>query len=543
MNIHTIRESWTRAHTGNLLVLAALAALAAALVPLQAGHWWIAPPRGSDWLGAGLLLTAYAGLCGGLVLRVRAQARQYESEDTDALLVAWASQTGLARELAERTVQSLREAGVAARLCDLAQLDPASLARCPRALFIVSTTGEGDPPDHAAAFASRSMATPASLAGLRYAVLALGDSDYEHYCGFGHALERWLRDSGASPLFDLIETDNGDPGALRLWQHHLSLSMDAPDLPDWSPPRYDSWTLRERRRLNPGSVGGAVFHIALEPPAGSLPQWQAGDIAEVGPCNPPHAVEAFLATAGLAGDVPVEHDGRTVTLRSLLAGSRLPSPDDAHGLTPQSLVSRLEPLPHREYSIASLPHDGRLELLLRCMLRPDGSPGLGSGWLCEYAQPGDGIALRIRSNPGFHPPDPACPLILIGNGTGIAGLRAHLGARIRAGARRNWLLFGERNAAVDFHYRDQIERWHAEGAIERLDTVFSRDGGPHRYVQDALRASADVLRSWVENGATIYVCGSLQGMAPGVDAVLREALGSDNVDAMLAQGRYRRDVY
>jgi sulfite reductase (NADPH) flavoprotein alpha-component len=47
----------------------------------------------------------------------------------------------------------------------------------------------------------------------------------------------------------------------------------------------------------------------------------------------------------------------------------------------------------------------------------------------------------------------------------------------------------------------------------------------------------------VENGAAIYVCGSLAGMAPGVDAVLREALGEASVEALREQGRYRRDVY
>ena len=51
------------------------------------------------------------------------------------------------------------------------------------------------------------------------------------------------------------------------------------------------------------------------------------------------------------------------------------------------------------------------------------------------------------------------------------------------------------------------------------------------------------MQAWVARGAAIYVCGSQQGMAQGVDAVLREVLGSDEVDALMASGRYRRDVY
>ena len=66
----------------------------------------------------------------------------------------------------------------------------------------------------------------------------------------------------------------------------------------------------------------------------------------------------------------------------------------------------------------------------------------------------------------------------------------------------------------------------------------------HRgYVQDALRAEAARLRQWVDDGAAIMVCGSLQGMAPGVDAVLREVLGNERVEDLLVAGRYRRDVY
>jgi len=83
----------------------------------------------------------------------------------------------------------------------------------------------------------------------------------------------------------------------------------------------------------------------------------------------------------------------------------------------------------------------------------------------------------------------------------------------------------------------------ANGTLARLDAVFSRDGGAHRYVQDRLLAEAATLRQWVEEGATILVCGSLQGMAPAVDAVIEQVLGADGKEALLLAGRYRRDVY
>src|SRR5690606_12670239 len=192
---------------------------------------------------------------------------------------------------------------------------------------------------------------------------------------------------------------------------------------------------------------------------------------------------------------------------------------------------------------ASLPADGVLELLVRQMQRDDGRAGLGSGWLCLHAEMGDSIDLRIRRNPNFHAPSGEQPLLLIGNGTGIAGLRALLKAREAAGARRNWLLFGERQQACDAFFAQDIERWTRNGVLEHCDLVFSRDGAGPRYVQDALRNAAPTLQAWVADGASILVCGSLQGMAPGVDAVLRDALGEDTLERLRAQGRYRRDVY
>jgi sulfite reductase (NADPH) flavoprotein alpha-component len=528
---------------GNALALLALLALALALLPLHDDAWWPAMPRSARWIEAAVAAASYAGFCGWILWGSRPRFAGIASDDRPRLLVAWASQTGFAQQIAERTAETLAGAGMEVSLRELARVDTATLIAGGRVLFIASTTGEGDPPDPALAFVRDVLATPASLQALQFGVLALGDREYDHFCAFGHRLDRWLRQADARPLFDLVEVDNGDAGALRHWQHHLGLLAQAPELPDWSPVAYDAWRLCERRELNPGSAGEPAFHVALEPLGAAQATWQAGDIAEIGPRNAAPSVQALLDTLGLQADTTVRFDGNAGTLGEALARSHLPLPGDARGLDAQALADALKPLPHREYSIASLPRDGSLQLLVRRMRRPDGSPGLGSGWLCEHAAPGDTIALRIRGNANFHAPAPERPMILVGNGTGIAGLRAHLKARIAAGARRNWLLFGERNRERDFFHRDEIERWHADGSIERLDLAFSRDGAQKRYVQDALRDAADTLRAWVDDGAAIHVCGSLQGMAPGVDAVLREVLGGAQVERMLVDGRYRRDVY
>ena len=423
-------------------------------------------------------------------------ARELHAPATDqTILVAHASQTGQAEALAHQTAEALRQGGLPARIAALGQLDLALLRAHRRVLIVASTYGEGDAPDSAAAFADTLMAqgdpAAAMLNGLQYAVLALGDSEYHHYCGFGRQLDTWLRDNGATPLFDRVEADKADPAALRHWQHHLGLLTGCSDLPDWEPPNYRPWRLAQRTLLNPDSQGAPCFHLVLTPPDDMDASWQAGDIAEIGP-----------------------RDARDGALH-----------------------------PHREYSISSIPADGAVHLLVRQMRHHDGRLGLGSGWLTHIAQPGDTIDLRLRTNSNFHLPADDRPLILIGNGTGLAGLRALLKARIAAGHHRNWLIFGERNAAHDWYHREEIEGWLAGGKLERLDTVFSRDTAERRYVQHRLLEASNTVRDWIAASSDIYVCGSLQGMAQGVDEALTHILGADGLAALRHENRYRRDVY
>jgi sulfite reductase (NADPH) flavoprotein alpha-component len=528
---------------GNALVLLALALLAAALLAWQPGPWWPGSPSPARWIAAGASVLAYLGLIGWSLWSSRTPRQATPAPEADAVtvLIAHASQTGHAIELAMHTAQSLREGGLQVHVQSLASLDGQALDRYRRALFVASTTGEGDPPDLALGFVRNVMGSAQRLDGLQYAVLALGDAGYARYCAFGRQLDAWLRSRGAAPLFDRVEVDNADAAALRHWQHHLSMLAGNADLGDWRPPACEAWTLRARRLLNPGSLGGPVHHLELTPPD-AMPHWQAGDLVELGPRHAPETVAHWLQRAGLEGATPVLVDQLPLPLAQVLATRQLPEVPAAD-LHPQALADTLPVLPHREYSIASLPGDGAVHLLLRRMQRPDGSVGLASGWLCDHAPLGAAIALRLRANPNFHPPAASTPLILIGNGTGIAGLRALLKARIAAGARRNWLLFGERQRAHDFHHGDDIAAWQAQGWLERVDLAFSRDGAQRRYVQDALRAAAPALQAWIADGAAVYVCGSLEGMAPGVEAVLQEVLGEAGVEALRAQGRYRRDVY
>jgi sulfite reductase (NADPH) flavoprotein alpha-component len=438
-------------------------------------------------LGGALLLSgSWLALCLNM-WRAHRTGASADAAPADWLVVH-ASQTGSAEQLAQRSAQLLATGGLAARAVCMSALDRERLAASPRILFVASTYGEGDAPDTAARFAGRLMAAGIDLSHLHYAVLALGDKSYANYCGFGRALDVWLAQQGATRLFDRIDVDRGDAHALAEWQHHVGRLAGTSDTPDWDAPAYGEWRIVARTLENPGSAGAPLYRIALQPAAGSLPAWEAGDLAQVSPpADPDHP---------------------------------------------------------REYSIASVPDEGRLELLVRLQRREDGSPGTASGWLCTEAAESSVVRLRLRTHERFRLGDNAArPLVAIGNGSGLAGLRGLLKTRIDAGRHDNWLLFGERNAAHDFLLREELEAWRAGGQLAHLDLAFSRDQGERRYVQDVLRAQADRLREWVGRGAAIYVCGSLQGMAGGVHEALAAILGAPQLDALAVDGRYRRDVY
>ncbi|GAB2182488.1 sulfite reductase subunit alpha [Denitratisoma sp. agr-D3] len=451
-------------------------------------------------LAALLAVLAYAALCRWSWRRAGRQADTPHVADGDSALlpVVHASQTGFAQLLAEETALSLQRGGRPARPLSLAQLSQGDLARLIATdtplLLVVSTSGEGDSPDEAADFVAGPMATAPSLAGLRYGLLALGDDSYANFCAFGRRLDHWLQQQGAQALFPAIEVNRGDEGAIAAWQHRVGALASTLDTREeaaapLAATAFASWRILRREHLNAGSEAAPVVRLDLVPAAtdAPLPTWEAGDLALI---QPP-------------------------------AGSGAP----------------------RAYSIASLPGESSLQLLVRQRRDEQGKPGLVSGWLTQ-APVGTLVPLRLRTHAAFRiGANTGRPLILIGTGTGMAGLRAHLAARAAQGDGRNWLLFGEREAARDFHFGTDIRRWQDMGLLARLDLAFSRTAGERVYVQDRLAAAGNALRHWLAEGAAIYLCGNAATLAPAVDAVLTELIGADALEALLAEGRYRRDVY
>lgn len=459
---------------------------------------WVLTPQRLAYAAA--LILAYAALCWGIARSTRLRTAALASEgalsqgDGPSVLVVFASQTGQAEAIARTTSRVLAQCGFRVSLQSISQLSAATLAQYPRSLWMLATTGEGDAPDQALGFVRQLLPLAPGLPEHQAHVLALGDREYQQFCSFGLAVQDWLVAGGAQAHCSCI--DNLNTGELKLWQQQVAdlaaqwggTAVQA--LPeDWlQPPASQQFKLQNRSMLNPGSEGGPLYLLDFLPASGVMPQWQSGDLVSLAP--------------------PAQAD---------------------------------KP---RDYSIASIVSEQRLQLMVRLSARADGSPGAASGWLCQNLALGDSVELTLRKHAAFRLGENAeRPLILIGNGSGLAGLLSHIKARVEAGRSDQWLVFGERSPEHDAICNVQLQQWHQHGQLERLDCAWSRHPVQRRYVQDVLREQGQLLQSWVERGAAIYVCGSLRGMGQGVHEVLERLLGAETLQRMLQERRYCRDVY
>ena len=224
------------------------------------------------------------------------------------------------------------------------------------------------------------------------------------------------------------------------------------------------------------------------------------------------------------------------------------------------LVALLPKLTPRLYSISSSPstHTGEVHTTIavvryRSLNRERG--GVCSTLVADRVPVGERLPIYIQPNKKFRlPQNPDGPVIMIGPGTGIAPFRAFLHERRAMGAKgRNWLFFGERNAANDFLYREELEKMVADGHLTRLDTAFSRDQDQKVYVQNRMLEQGPQFWAWLQDGAGIYVCGDASRMAKDVDTTLHaivEKQGGMSHDSakeyvrnLKDEHRYHRDVY
>lgn len=231
--------------------------------------------------------------------------------------------------------------------------------------------------------------------------------------------------------------------------------------------------------------------------------------------------------------------------------------------SPQEFVDTLRALTVRLYSIASSlkAHPDQVDLTVatvRWTAHGRARGGVCSTFLAERWDVGKTAGVFAQTQKHFRMPEsPDAPMIMVGPGTGVAPFRAFLEEREATGAKgKNWLFFGERRSATEFFYRDQFERWIANGVLECLDLAWSREAsGRKEYVQHRMHAQGAQIWKWLCDGAYFYVCGDKERMAKDVHAELIQIVqthgGKSPEEArifveetlMKTEKRYRRDVY
>ena len=465
-----------------------------------------------------------------LLFLIKANKQSCLQLGSNATVIVYATQSGFSEQYAQKTAEQLHKQGQPCVVISAEHLKDTDLLNMQRVIFMLSTYGEGDAPDTAQAFKQSLVHSTLDLSHLEFAVLAFGDDRYTDFCAFGQHVSAALTRLNAKALFDVVSVNQQSDVDLAHWNSQLSqvlaLQLDQPKMIK----HWQSLSLKERTLLNAGSLGTDLYHLKFAVPSDL--QWKSGDILELRSANSNHELAEFFKAYPELSQAQIKQL-RYKNLRTLA------------NVEAQNIVAEIEhaaDLPLREYSIASIPEQGYLDLVVRQEVLETGL-GLGSGLLTQKLAMGETIQTVIRSNPAFHLHEGNAPCIFIGNGSGIAGLLSHLQQRILAKHTNNWLIFGERQQQCDAIFKDQLAAWQAEQQLTKLDLAYSRDQGAYRYVQDVLLAEASELKAWIAQGAYIYVCGSLKGMAKGVDGALLQVLGQEQLDRLKAEKRYRRDVY
>jgi sulfite reductase (NADPH) flavoprotein alpha-component len=538
--------------------------------------------------------------------------------------VLFGSQTGKSQGLAKKMSKKLEEQGFQVTLSSMADFKPNNLKKIQNLLVLVSTHGEGDPPDNAISFHEflHSKRAP-KLEDLRFSVLSLGDTSYELFCQTGKDFDKRLEELGGKRLAPRVDCDVDFDEPAAEWMSSvlgaLSEASAVSTVGSGAGAAVESGTESEYSRTNPFqaevlenlNLNGRGsdretrhIEISLE---GSNLQYEPGDCLGIYPENHPRLVDELIEAMGWKAEelVTINKNGEKRTLREallrnyeitvltkplleqaaklnasnglqelLVAGreqdlkSYLSGRDlldlvqdySFKGVSAGEFVAILRKMPARLYSIASsskaFPDEVHVTVrTVRYEARGRERYGVCSVQLAERIKSGETLPVYIQNNPNFKlPENPETPIIMIGPGTGVAPFRAFLGEREETGAEgKSWLFYGDQHFSTDFLYQIEWQKWLKDGVLTRMDVAFSRDTDQKVYVQHRMLEKSAELYKWLQEGASVYVCGDEKKMAHDVHATLATIIeqeggfsseeAAEYLTRMQQQKRYQRDVY
>lgn len=252
------------------------------------------------------------------------------------LTVLFGSQTGNGEAIAERLVALAEERGYGARAVSLADFKPAALKRESLVTFVVSTHGEGDPPDDAELFHEYLMSDKAAkLPDLQYSVLALGDSSYVNFCQTGREFDTRLAELGAGRVEPIVECDLDFDAAAKAWSTRVVERLpELLDVPATAPVAHlqavPSAPVHGRenpfaadvlvnQKITGAGSGKDVRHIELSIDGSDL-VYEPGDSLAVVASNPPQLVDELLDVLSLDREAIVEVADEQLPLVEALTG-------------------------------------------------------------------------------------------------------------------------------------------------------------------------------------------------------------------------------
>jgi sulfite reductase (NADPH) flavoprotein alpha-component len=252
------------------------------------------------------------------------------------IAVLFATQSGTSERLAKKLAKELKQQGHSAEISSLDTYSPATLAEQTHALILASTYGEGDPPDGTKSFAELILLdTAPRLDTLRYAVFALGDTSYEHFCKFGADLDARLHALGATRLCDRVDSGVDVDEPFEQWKSTAfssltngpattSAALPAAQTKAESKPHIHTRDnpylaeVIEKRPLTHEVSSKLTVHVSISL-ADSAVHYEAGDACGVFAQNDPALVEEILALTQFSPDanITLPKIGTTTLLEAL----------------------------------------------------------------------------------------------------------------------------------------------------------------------------------------------------------------------------------